>query len=414
MKRRINPKLLLAILTGLNLLNYVDRFVLSSLLESVRTEFHLSDSEAGSLATAFIFGYFLTSPLFGYLGDRYARKWLIAIGIFVWSLATVLTGFTSSYAQMLACRVLVGVGEASYATISPALISDAFPAEKRNNALTIFYVAIPLGAAIGFLFGSWIGALYGWQSAFLWAGAPGLLLAFSLFPFREPERGGTSDASSHSPPTLKDFLRLLRIREFHLVIWGYVAYAFSLGAYQYWAQAFLQRVYNYAQTDAGNFFGAVMVVTGLMGTFIGGWLATRNQRRSPGGYARIMGLAVLLGTPFALAFTMTESISVFKVSLSISMFLLMFPTGPVNTVILESVPNNLRASAMALSIFAIHAFGDLWSPTIVGKVSDLTGNLRYGMLTLIPGLIICSILWSVLSKWQMKNKPPITVLAGKS
>src|SRR5204863_1292199 len=110
---------------------------------------HISDGQVGRIVTTFMLGYFVTSPFFGYLGDRSSRKWLIAGGIFVWSLGTVLTGFAATFAMLLAFRVLVGVGEASYATISPSLISDSYPPQKRNNALTIFYAAIPVGAALG-------------------------------------------------------------------------------------------------------------------------------------------------------------------------------------------------------------------------------------------------------------------------
>jgi len=400
--KAIHPKLLLAILTGLNLLNYVDRFVLSSLVESLRKHFTLTDSEAGTLATAFIFGYFLTAPFFGYLGDRWKRKWLIAFGILVWSIATVMTGYATSYSELIFYRVLVGVGEASYATVSPALLADAFPASKRNNALTIFYVAIPMGAAAGTLFGSWFGAHYGWQDAFFWAGLPGLLLAFSLLPFKEPERGSSDEGAVHTPPKFKEALILLRIPAFHLVVWGYVAYTFALGAYQYWGQAFLQRVHGLEQEAAGQFFGGVMVFTGLVGTFLGGWIGTKMQKRSKGGYAFTIGLAVFFAVPLALVFTLSSSLLLFKCSLTVAMLLLLVPTGPVNTVILEAVPNNLRASAMAISIFAIHAFGDLWSPTLVGKISDLTGNLRMGMLALAPGLLVCSILWLTLARISRK------------
>ena len=148
----------LALLIFINLFNYLDRYVLSAVVVPLQKELAISDGQVGRIVTTFMLGYFITSPFFGYLGDRSPRKWLIAIGIFIWSLGTVLTGFASTFAVLLAYRVLVGVGEASYATISPSLISDTFPPEKRNNALTIFYAAFPVGAALGNILGGHIAA----------------------------------------------------------------------------------------------------------------------------------------------------------------------------------------------------------------------------------------------------------------
>ena len=153
MNRKLSPSWTLAILSGLNLFNYLDRYVLSAVLSPLQKELHINDGQAGRIMTAFMIGYFVTSPFFGYLGDRFPRKWLIAAGIFVWSLGTVLTGFAGTFAVLLGYRVLVGLGEASYATISPSLISDNFKPAQRNNALTIFYVAIPVGAALGSIIG---------------------------------------------------------------------------------------------------------------------------------------------------------------------------------------------------------------------------------------------------------------------
>ncbi|MDB6111019.1 MAG: Multidrug resistance protein, partial [Pedosphaera sp.] len=144
---------MLVILTGLNLFNYIDRAVLNAVRTPLAGDFHVNYGESGQALTAFMIGYFITSPIFGYLGDRVSRKWLIATGIFVWSVGTVLTGFAATFAILLSYRVLVGVGEASYASISPGLISDTFGAARRNMALTIFSAAMPLGYALGYLFG---------------------------------------------------------------------------------------------------------------------------------------------------------------------------------------------------------------------------------------------------------------------
>src|ERR1017187_8386076 len=188
-RMQLPPAWILCILTGLNLFNYLDRFVLSAVLTPLQKELGINDGQAGRLVTAFMIGYFATSPIFGWLGDRSSRKWLIAAGILVWSLGTILTGFAATFAIMIAFRVLVGVGEASYATISPSLISDSYAPAKRNNALTIFYVAIPVGAALGTIIGGLIAAKWTWRHAFIWAGAPGLLLALVMLPFAELKRG---------------------------------------------------------------------------------------------------------------------------------------------------------------------------------------------------------------------------------
>src|SRR5262249_2874064 len=144
MNRKLSPGWLLAILTGLNLFNYLDRYVLPAVVVPLQNDLHLNDEKAGSLTSQFILGYFIAAPVFGYLGDRFSRKWLIAAGILVWSVGTMLTGAAQSLTALLMCRMLVGFGEASYASISPSLISDRFDGEARNKALTIFYVAIPV------------------------------------------------------------------------------------------------------------------------------------------------------------------------------------------------------------------------------------------------------------------------------
>jgi len=157
-KTTLSPFWILTILTGLNLMNYVDRFVLNAVRTPLADEFRLNYGQSGQMVTAFMIGYFVTSPLFGFLGDRFPRKWLIAFGILVWSIGTVLTGFASGFVMLLSFRTLVGFGEASYATISPSLISDSYGPARRNTALTIFYVALPVGSALGFILGGVIAA----------------------------------------------------------------------------------------------------------------------------------------------------------------------------------------------------------------------------------------------------------------
>jgi len=399
-RRQLSPTGLLVILTGLNLFNYLDRFVLSAVLTPLQKDLGINDGQAGRLVTAFMIGYFITSPIFGWLGDRWSRKWLIAVGIFVWSVGTLLTGFAATFAMMIAFRVFVGVGEASYATISPSLISDSQAPAKRNNALTIFYVAIPVGAALGTIIGGLIAARWGWRHAFIWAGAPGLILALVMLPFAELTRGQAEGKTAEAAkrPSVRDILNLFRIPDYLLVVLGYTAYTFALGAFGHWGPTFLHRAHGVAVEQAATFFGAVLVVAGLLGTLIGGFAATAWQKHNPAGYAWTLGLSVLAAVPLAFGAFLAPSTFWSMTLLAAAMFFLFLSTGPVNTLILETAPVNLRASAMAVSIFTIHLFGDMWSPEIVGRLADsFGGNLQKAVLILPGALVVAGALWLALA-----------------
>jgi len=404
--RTLSPSWLLFILAGLNLFNYLDRYVVNAVVEPMRLEFSLTDAQAGRIGAAFMLGYFLTSPVFGYLGDRLARKWLIAAGIMVWSLGTVLTGLAASFTALLAFRILVGFGEASYATISPSLISDAYGPARRNNALTVFYVAIPIGAALGFLVGSQVSAVWGWRYAFIGAGLPGLVLAASLLPFQEPERGRADGLTQDSMtrPAWKEVFQLLLRADYSLVVWGYVAYTFALGGFQFWGQSYLERVFGMSPTQAGFYLAALIAVAGLVSTFAGGFAATAWRKRNAAAYSLTLGLSTLAAVPFAAWAFMGGTRTALLFGLAAAILLLFLGTGPVNTLILETVPLNLRASAMALSIFMIHLFGDFWAPEMLGHLSDWFG-LRRAVLVLPLALLLGGGLWMGLAVKTLSARP---------
>jgi MFS family permease len=302
--------------------------------------------------------------------------------------------------MMIAFRVLVGLGEASYATISPSLISDSYGPAKRNNALTIFYTGIPVGAALGTIIGGFIAAKWGWRYAFIWVGAPGLLLALVMLPFAELKRGQVESKTVEAAkrPSVRDILNLFCIPKYLLVVLGYTAYTFALGAFGYWGPTFLHRAHGMALDKAAEFFGVVLVVAGLMGTMIGGFAATAWQKRNRAGYAWTLGLSVLVAVPLAFGAVVVSSTFWSMSFLAGAMFFLFLSTGPVNTLILETAPVNLRASAMAVSIFTIHLFGDMWSPEIVGRLADsFGGNLQKAILILPVALIVACALWLVLA-----------------
>lgn len=386
------PVASLLVLTGLNLVDYLDRQLLAAVLTPIKEELRLNDEQMGILQSAFMWGYFLTSPIFGYLGDRAPRRWLIAAGVFVWSLGTLMSGHVSAWAALLFFRVLVGFGEASFGTISPGWIADLFNGTRRNTAISIFYLAIPVGSALGYIIGSALAARYGWRAAFLWAGYPGLVLAFVLFLLREPprQREGTVAAPR---PGVRAFFGLLGFRRYRLVVAGYVAQTFAMGGFAFWAPTFLYREHHMPFEAAGRFFGLALVGTGLVATVTGGLAASAWQRRTGNGYAWVLALSAILAVPTAFAAFLLPDLLAAKAALAGAMFLLFLSTGPVNTLILETVPATLRATAVAGSIFAIHLFGDLWSPRIVGLVSDRTGSLHRAVLILPFALAVCAVLW---------------------
>lgn len=407
-KKPLWPVGSLIVLTSLNLLDYLDRQLLAAVLTPIKEELKLSDEQLGTIQSAFMWGYFLTSPLFGYLGDRVPRRWLVAAGVFVWSLGTLMSGHVSALGALIFFRVLVGFGEASFGTISPGWIADLFPSAKRNNAISVFYLAIPVGSALGYILGSAIAAEYGWRAAFLFAGYPGLVFALVLFLLREPARGASEPAPAGGAPAegkpgWSAYLALFKFRHYRLVIAGYVAQTFAMGGFALWAPTFLHRVHHLKNEDAGDFFGKALVISGLVATLGGGFVATVWQRRTGRGYAGMLALSSLLTAPAAYLAFSTPDVLVSKIALTASMFLIFLSTGPVNTLILETVPAAMRATAMAGSIFAIHMFGDLWSPRIVGHLSDKWGDLQRATVTVLPAAIVVSaVFWC----WLVLVTPP--------
>ncbi len=417
MKKIPHPYLGLAFLTGLNLFNYMDRYVLAAVVPPLKTDLELSDTQIGWLTSAFMIGYFATAPVFGYLGDRWRRKGLIAFGVTFWSLGTILSGFSHQYWMLLGCRVLVGLGEASYAVLAPAWLCDLFAPERRNNAMTLFYVATPLGSALGYIAGGIALAYGGWRLGFWWAGAPGLLLALALLGLTEPARGAPKEAAAESAPVasfhglaLGGIANLFRIGDYVLTLLGLTAFTFAIGAFAAWGPTFLNRVHGLELGFADKFFGGALVIGGLLGTLTGGFAATAWQRKTPAGYALMLTLAAsmtgLSGTLAFLYIGATASMA----SLGAAIFLSFLPTGPVVTLLIESVPATLRASAMAASIFVIHLFGDFWSPVLVGRLADWGyepdkpgAGLQHAMLVL-PAVTGFSVLFWGWLAWRQQKR----------
>lgn len=388
----------LVILCAANLLNYADRQVLFAVFPQIQTQLGLSDARLGALASAFMVIYMLAAPVLGPLGDRWRRVRVAALGVGLWSLATIGSGLAWSYSMLLLCRGFIGIGEAGYGAVAPALISDLVPSSRRGTVLAIFYAAIPVGSALGYALGALVGGAYGWRVAFRAAGLPGLLIAALAWAVSEPPRGDrTPWAETPDPPEnwrgVRAYAAILAVPSFRITAGAMAATTFALGGLAAWFPTYLVRIGGREMATSGTALGLVTLMAGLSGTAAGGWLGDRWQLRTPSAYLFLSGCGFLLGGPFALlAILFPASVWTFPLIFAAEFFIFLH-SGPLNALIAGVVPAGLRARAFACNIFLIHALGDAVSPTILGYLSDLWGLQRAmllaGPLPLVLGGTIC-------------------------
>ena len=367
----------LILLLMVNLLNYIDRQVLFAVFPLIKEDLHLSDTALGLLGSAFMFSYMLFAPLFGWLGDRWNRVRLASGGLVIWSLATALAGFAPGYRTLMAARATVGIGEASFGTVSPGLIADFFSKEHRGRVLAWFYVAIPVGSAMGYLLGGVLGHRYGWHAAFLLVGLPGLLLAIPVWLLKAPARGGefiTGHFSVQKPAS--SYLGLIRNRSFVFNTVSMTAMTFAIGGLAQWLPSFLHRVHSLDVEKAG--------------TLIGGWMGDRWQRKSSKGYLLISGWGFLIGAPLAAWAIISPDLTVCMTAIFLAEFFLFLNTGPLNTVIVNVTHSSIRAMAFAVNIFIIHALGDAISPSFLGWLSDHWG-LQNALLVTPAAMVLAGV-----------------------
>ncbi|HET9707052.1 MAG TPA: MFS transporter, partial [Gemmatimonadales bacterium] len=281
--------------------------------------------------------------------------------------------------------------EAAYGTIGPGLLADHFPPRSRGRALAVFFMAIPVGAALGYMIGGFVDNQWGWRRAFFVAGIPGLLLAALVSRLPEPVRGA-SDAMA-AVPAGGTFAALQGNRAYLLTVLGYAAYTFALGGIATWMAPFLERVRGLPRNVATVRFGGIVVLTGFTGTALGGWLGDVLAQRSRNGYLWLSGIATVLAAPLFYLALASATPAVYWTAMIGAELLMFASTGPVNTVIVSVVPPAIRSSAMAVSIFAIHFLGDVPSPALVGWLSDRT-SLALAVLILPVAALAGGIVWT--------------------
>jgi multidrug resistance protein len=364
---KLYPRTALALLTTLNLLNYIDRSVLFAVQPLVQSEFRLTNTQVGYLTSAFLGFYMVAAPFVGPLADRYSRKRIIMLGAIFWSGLTLLTAFTHTYWELLVRHTLVGVGEATFVTIAPTFVADLFPERQRGRIFGIFYLAIPVGTAAGYLLGGKLGPDFGWRFPFYIAAAPGFLLAIAVAFLPEPPRGQFD--SVKKTPERSTLIGLARNPAFWVVTLGMAAGTFSLGGIQVWMPTFLSIARGYSLKEANEMFGIIVVVCGIVASLAGGWIGDLLLPRMKGSYYFVSALSMALGVPVMIVALFTKG-PIMLPAIALASFFLLLNTSPLNTALVNAVGAHIRATAIAVNIFLFHLLGDVPSPTLMGYVAD--------------------------------------------
>ncbi|GAC1473219.1 MAG: MFS transporter [Isosphaeraceae bacterium] len=380
-------------LFAMNLLDYTDRWVLSGVLPQVQDGLRINNEQAGWLSTWFMLSYMLVSPFMGFAGDRMKRTRLLALGVGVWSLATLGSGLAQTYDQLRMARAFLGIGEATYGVIAPTILMDLYSRETRSRVLSWFYLAMPLGGAIGMSLGGWIAKNHDWHLAFFIVGAPGVLAAVAALFLPEPVRGlsegiATEKLRAHerAGASRDDYIDLMVNSSYTYSVLGMAFYTFAIGGLAFWLPKFLTITKGFEQARATSLLGLTTLFAAVIGMSAGGMLADRLARTNPRALFLVPGLALIGSIPFLLVAIYGKTEPWVFAGIFLSEALMFINTGPCNAVIANVVMPNMRSAAYAVAIFAIHLLGDLWSPTLMGWVADTFGQ-RDSMLSVFGRLL---------------------------
>eukprot|EP00271_Cylindrocystis_brebissonii_P019692 TRINITY_DN6154_c1_g1_i1.p1 TRINITY_DN6154_c1_g1~~TRINITY_DN6154_c1_g1_i1.p1 ORF type:complete len:522 (-),score=74.76 TRINITY_DN6154_c1_g1_i1:235-1800(-) len=447
------PFRMLLIFCTINMLNYIDRGAIASngvnglagdvdciasgakscsTGSGIQGEFNLSNFEDGLLPAAFMVGLLAASPFFATAAKHASPFRLIGIGLSVWTLALIGCGFSTGLVTLLVCRMFVGVGEASFISLAAPFIDDHAPKGSTARWLSAFYMCIPTGYALGYIYGAAVPMLFGtWRGAFWAEGACMFPIAvFALvskpIPLSGGPPGGFKRSSSGEEPTkprsgalpgtgaaatsaggvvtkggvsfavfsqgmITDVKTLLGNPTFAINVAGYTAYTFVIGAYAFWGPKAALVLFNMA--DADTVFGGVTVLSGIGGTVFGGVMLDYLGGTIPRAF-QLMGTVTFIGGVFCLGAFLAPSTAVFIPLLVLGEFFVFAIQGPANIVSMQSVPPSLRALSIALSTVVTHLLGDVPSPPILGALQDATGNWRISMGVFTAIFLPAAALWA--------------------
>jgi MFS transporter, Spinster family, sphingosine-1-phosphate transporter len=405
-EQKVYPRTALIVLTLLNLVNYVDRSVLNAVQPLIQTEFRLTKTQLGYLTSAFLIFYMIAAPFVGPLADRYSRKVIIALGAFFWSGLTLLTAVTHNYAELLVRHTLVGIGEATFVTIAPTFVADLFAEDRRGRILAVFYLAIPVGFALGYLLGGHLGPTHGWRVPFYVAAAPGFLIGIAVLFLKEPVRGQFDTLKE--TPDRGTVLGLAKNPAFLTATLGMAAMTFSLGGILVWMPQFLFSERHYTLEAANSLFGIIVVVDGILSALAGGLLGDYLLPKMKGSYYFISATGMALGVP-AMIIALFHKGPLMVPAIAVAAFFLLLNTSPLNAALINSVGAHIRATAIAVNIFIIHILGDVPSPTMMGWVADRKSLQASFVLPVVAMILSSAILF-----YGMRFAPEMGIKHAKS
>ena len=381
------------LLLGINLFNYIDRQVLAAVEPDIRaTLFAANDVNAmaktGALGTAFLITYMLTAPALGWLADRFSRWIIIGSAVILWSVASGASGLAATFFALLLTRVFVGIGEGGYGPAAPTVLADLFPLATRGRVLAVFCAAIPVGSALGYVFGGLINEHLGWRWAFYLIAPPGLLLGLLCFFQRDPRARGIT-RPERQRASLDDYVALFRTPSYVLNCAAQTAMTFAIGGIGFWVAAYLK--FRGQPPSATKFFGVIIVVAGLVSTLLGGWMGDRLRRRYAGSYFLISGLGMIVAFPLFVTMLFTPFPAAWFFMFA-AVFFIFLNTGPSNTALANVAPPKVRATAFALNILVIHALGDAAAFPTIGFIAGHT-NMNVAFLFVSVIMLVAAIAW---------------------
>lgn len=407
-----SARLSLFVLLSINLFNYIDRYILAAVEPRIREAFFAKDdpdaaTKIGVLGSAFMISYMAVAPVFGWLGDRTRRWTIIGLGAIAWSLASGASGLATTFTALLITRVFVGIGEAAYGPTAPTVIADLYPVQRRGAVLAWFYAAIPVGTAIGYSVGTVVAAKTdSWQWPFFSVVPWGIALGIWAMFRPEPPRGLSDRVDSKRKMSLADIKILFKTPSYLFNLAGMTAMTFALGGISFWIRTYVNEYRGLNDEAAtGTTFGAIVVVTGLAATLFGGWLSDRLRARFSGSYFLVSAVGMLFGFPLFLCVLYVPFPAAWGF-LAAAVFCLFLNTGPSNTIIANVTPAPLRSTAFAVSIFTIHALGDVISPPIIGRICDATrtaalphGDMNKAFLVISLAMLASGVFWALGTKF---------------